>query len=207
MTRRAALNSQSGVSMVELLVVMVIIAIVVSLALLNRGNANEQFQRQNASRLLKAAFERARFDSVKRRADGSSDRPFAYVQVRNDGFTLRTFNDDVNSNPIAKDESTTFSSGIVLAHYASGTIPMTVSFNRRGETSGGVPQFYVCNIGCSSPDNADADLIVVTLTGTVNLLGGGATIPSFSNTSLAGSVSDTASINDDVIIPTPTPAP
>ena len=65
-------SGQAGISLVELLVVIVIIAIVASVALMRRGSANEQFQRQNASRELKTAFERARFDSVKRRADGGS---------------------------------------------------------------------------------------------------------------------------------------
>lgn len=201
----AKLNSQSGVSLVELLVVVVIISIVATLAVMSRGSANEQYQRQNGSRMLKAAFERARFDSVKRRADGTADRPLAHVVVRNNGFTLRTYSDDVNSNPVAKDESTNFSTGVVLAHYNSGLIPMTVTFNRRGETDGGVPQFYVCNVSCTSPTSATADLIIVTATGTVNLLGGSSTPPTFSNTALVGSTSNTASINEDVIIPTPTP--
>ena len=78
---------------------------------------------------------------------------------------------------------------------------MTVTFNRRGETAGGVPQFRVCNVSCASPTNATAETILVTPTGTVNILAGNATIPSFTNTALAGSTSNTASINYDVIIP------
>ena len=61
-------KSQAGVTIVELLVVCVIIAIIAGFALMQRGGANEQFQRQNVARELKFALERARFDSVKRRA-------------------------------------------------------------------------------------------------------------------------------------------
>ena len=198
---RRRFDDQTGWTLVELLVVISVIAIVASMALMQRGTTNERLQRQNASRELKVAFERARFDSVKRRADGTGSRPYAYVEVRSNGFTLRTYNDDVNANPVARDQSLTFPSGVVLTHYSSGTIPMTVTFNRRGETAGGVPQFRVCNVSCASPTNATAETILVTPMGTVNLLAGNANIPSFTNTALAGSTSNTASINDDVIIP------
>ena len=62
-------SHQSGVTLVELLVVIVVISILAGFALLQRGNANEQLRRQNAAQQLKVAFERARFDSVKRRAE------------------------------------------------------------------------------------------------------------------------------------------
>lgn len=197
----AKLHSQSGVSLIELIVVILVISVVATLALLNRGSANEQLQRQNASRQLKVAFERARFDSVKRRADGTTLRPFAYVEVRSNGFTLRTYNDVVNANPAPIDQPTSFATGVILAHYSGGTVPMTISFDRRGGTSGGEPRFRVCNVSCASPTNFNSDIVLVTPTGTVNLLGGGMSLPTFANTSLAGSTSNTASINDDVIIP------
>lgn len=203
------LTSQSGVSLVELLVVMIIIAVVASLAIIGRGGANETFQRQNGSRMLKAAFERARFDSVKRRADSATatdPRPFAYVQVRNNGFTLRTYTENSGGGaPIPKEEVTSFANGVVAAHQGGGTLPMTITFNRRGETGGGSPEFYVCEVSCASPTNQNADLVLVTVTGTVNLLPGAAPTPSFSNTMLNGSTSSTAGINFDVVIPTPTP--
>jgi prepilin-type N-terminal cleavage/methylation domain-containing protein len=51
--RQAKFHSQSGVSLVELLVVMIIIALVASIAFMSRGSANEIFQRQNGSYQLK----------------------------------------------------------------------------------------------------------------------------------------------------------
>src|SRR4051812_47613630 len=83
---------QSGVTFIELMVVIVIIAIVAAIALMQRGSADEQFKRQNVARNLKTAFERARFDSVKRRADSSSIPavPLAAVQIEATRFTLAT---------------------------------------------------------------------------------------------------------------------
>ena len=65
-------QGQDGTTLVEALVVILIISIVAAMAIMNRGSADEQFKRQNLARELKVAFERARFDSVKRRAEGAT---------------------------------------------------------------------------------------------------------------------------------------
>ena len=95
-------GAQEGWSLVELLVVIVIISVVASLALMQRGNANEQFKRQNVARELKVAY----------------------------------------------------------------------------------PEFMVCN-GASCPtapgDAASNNTVLVTATGTVNILGGGVAIPTFTD--------------------------
>ena len=196
----AKLNSQSGVSLVELMVVVLIIVIVVSIATMYRGSANEELQRQNGSRQLKELLERARFDSVKRRADGTTARPYAQVTVNANSVVLRTYNDVVNSNPSPRDQTINFAAGVIVAHYASGTLPLTITYNRRGEPTGDA-RFRVCNITCSNPTNATSDIVIVTPTGTVNLLSGGSTLPTFSNPTLTGSVNASDSINDDVVIP------
>src|SRR5258708_37051336 len=124
-------SSQDGVSHIELLVVIVIIAIVASLALMQRGSANEQFQRQNIARQLKVAFERARFDSVKRRAILGASQD--YVTVTPTEFTLRTYNTDVNGTAVASDQVTSLPSGIVIGRYDSATLTsMEIDFNMRG---------------------------------------------------------------------------
>jgi len=88
-------HGQSGVTLPELLMVMVIIAVVAGLALMQFGTARDQFRRQNLAQQLKQAFERARFDSVKRRADGVT--PYAKVVVNTGSFTLTT---DKNGNGV-----------------------------------------------------------------------------------------------------------
>jgi len=163
--------------------VIIIIAVVATLALMSRGSANSQFQRQNVARELKVAFERARFDSVKRRADSAATQ--AKVLVDAGVYTLTT---DINlngtlesSDDIAK---TVSGQNIVIAGSVGTTLPVTVRFNQRGEAvdSSGAsisPVFLVCNASCSSPTTANSNLVIVTPTGTVNLLAGNATVPTF----------------------------
>ena len=196
-------SSQSGLTLVELLVVIIIIAVVAALALMQRGSANEQFQRQNVARELKVAFERARFDSVKRRADTSATQ--AKVLVDAGVYTLTT---DINQNGTLESSDdiarTISSQNIVIAGSGGTSIPLTVRFNQRGEAvdASGVsisPVFLVCNVSCSSPTNANANIVLVTPTGTVNLLSGGATPPTFSaptitNVSVGTGISNMVSV-------------
>jgi len=176
-------TNESGVSYVELLVVIIIIVVVCALAFMKRGSANEQFQRQNVARELKVALERARFDSVKRRADTSGTQ--AKVLVDAGVYTLTT---DINLNGTLESSDdivrTISSQNIVIAGSGGTTVPVTVRFNQRGEPvdSSGVsisPTFLVCNVSCSSPTIANSNIVVLTPTGTVNLLVGGSTIPTF----------------------------
>ena len=201
MVQKVTLNSESGVTLVELMVVTVIIAIFVTIAMLSGIGSNEQFARQNASRQLKEAFERARFDSVKRRADDDTLRPYASVEVRSDGFTLRTFRDhdnDPNTAPVAKDQIYPIANGIAIEHYASGTMPMTVKFNRRGEVVVGDPRFRVTEMQYDS-----SEVVIVAPTGTVNLVGavGNNVNFNFNTPTLSGNPAPGEKINDDVIIP------
>lgn len=202
------MNRQSGASLVELMVVALIIVIVASLAFMNGGTANEQFQRQNASRMLKAALERARFDSVKRRAVDNNTK--AYVQIAGTTFTLYT---DINLNGLVTDagdaSQTTVANGITIRRYDGAAFTSSndkVVFNMRGEVPmSPAPQFVICNGTC--PANLDltpavADILIVTPTGTVNLLPGGpGAIPTFTNPTLSGSTSTTDGIDPDVTVP------
>jgi hypothetical protein len=177
----------------------VLVAILSAFALMQRGAANEQLVRQNAAQQLKSAFERARFDSVKRRAATIDVQ--ARVIVTPTSYTLRTFNNDVNGNPVAADVVTNLPTGIVIGLYDED--PLTsqeVVFNMRGETPASPsPQFYVCNVNCTSPTNAKANLLIVTPTGTVNLLQGSATLPSFGAPAV-NSVNNSTGINPDAVL-------
>ena len=195
------LDSQAGVSLVELLVVTAIIAVVASIAFLQQGSANAQFQRQNASRELKVAFERARFDSVKRRVDGTI--PYAAVIVDETQFTLVT---DSNSDGDVLDPAdqvvVVFAPNIRLAARTGLNLPLTVNFNRRGEPSVSSPEFVICNGTCdfSNDTPSNADILLVTPTGTVNLLPGGSPIPSFTAPSQT-SISNSSGIEPLVRLP------
>jgi prepilin-type N-terminal cleavage/methylation domain-containing protein len=202
---------QSGLTVAELLVVMVVIAILAGFALMQRGSADEQFKRQNAAQGLKSALERARSDSVKRRADTSAVQ--AKVVVGTSSITLAT---DKNQDGVVNsaDEQVTDLSGlnVVIAGDAGVSLPVTVSYNQRGEATavdlvGDVaPIFWICNISCSSPTVENSNIVLVTPTGTVNLLPGGAEIPTFSPPSGITSVPPGNSINNyAAVTPSPTP--
>ena len=153
-------NTEAGVTVVELLVVCVVIAIIAGIAMMQRGSANEQFQRQNVARELKFAFERARFDSVKRRADATSNR--AKVVVDSGSFTLTTYRTSDGITFTAEDFQTSFAAqNVVIAGQGGSSVPMTIYFDQRGETVDSVSAaisaaFYVCNASCASPGRARA---------------------------------------------------
>src|SRR5687767_13154828 len=62
-------NPQGGFSLIEVFIVLVIIGIVTTFALLTFGSSKVDLHRQAVAREFKIYLERARFDSVKRRAD------------------------------------------------------------------------------------------------------------------------------------------
>lgn len=184
MTRRTNnFNGESGVSLIETLVVFIIIAIVAALALMQSGNANQQLKRQNIARELKVALERGRFDSVKRRAENASTQ--AKVNVAATSFTLTTDVDLNGTLESSDDVMTAFGAqNIVVEGYGGISLPYVVRFNQRGEpvAENGAsisPVFLVCNGGCSSPNSANSNIVILTPTGTVNLLPGGSSVPAF----------------------------
>ena len=65
---KVGFNSQSGKSLIEILVVLAVGGILVAMAVVRMTNAQSNLQRQNLAREFKVNLERARFDAVKRRA-------------------------------------------------------------------------------------------------------------------------------------------
>jgi len=200
------LTSQSGVSLVELIVVILVISIVASLALMSRGSANEQFQRQNASRELKVAFERARFDSVRRRAFppvniGDPD-PRARVVVNAASFEL-WLDKDLNGNAVDAEKVTIPIPAGIVYEANVGTLPRTIFFNHRGEAEPSADAdrvFLACNGACSSAAPNFKDVILVTRTGTVNLLTGGS-VPTPFPSPPTSTVGTSESVDPFVVLP------
>lgn len=200
-------QAHDGLSLVELLVVVAIIALVASLALMSGGTTNKTFRRQEVAKELKVAFERARFDSVKRRADSSTTQ--AYVEIFPDSFTLRVDQNQDGTLNSSDDKVYTFPAGVVADGYGFSVTSSgaRVNFNRRGEANvvgGGNPQFMICN-GATCPtqpgDALTTNTVLVTPTGTVNLLSGGVAIPTFSNPSVDTSASSNSNIRNEVRLP------
>ena len=201
---RSTFSEQSGLSLIELLVVMVIITIIGTIALMQRGSANEQLKRQNAATQLKNAFERARFDSVKRRPDLTAAQ--AKVDISVNGYTLTT-DLDLNGVLTSSDDRVTdlIPQRIQIKDYNGGFLPKTVYYNKRGEAvdingSPISPIFYVCNITCNSPNPDNSNILLVTPTGTVNLLPGGTQLPTFGVPAIS-SVPTNTGVNPDSVTP------
>ena len=105
-------SPQSGFSLIEVFIVLVIMGILTTLALLQLGTSRVDFQRQRISLEFKVYLERARFDSVKRRAEGVGP---ANVVVEDDKFTLRTDTD--LDTPGLESIETTLPPNVSIARY------------------------------------------------------------------------------------------
>ncbi|HJS51561.1 MAG TPA: prepilin-type N-terminal cleavage/methylation domain-containing protein [Pyrinomonadaceae bacterium] len=202
------IRRQDGMTVVEVLVVVIIIAVIAAFAIMQKGSANEQFQRQNVAHELKVAFERARFDSVKRRAEGAGP---AEVFIETDRFTLRT-DSDLSTDGL-ESTVTALPPNISIAIFEGVTGDVTVAFDKRGETTttgATTPAFLVCNGTCTANDDspANSNIVLITATGTVNLLPGGATLQTFNAPTVAAPIGDAANIDLNSwaqLTPTPTP--
>ncbi|MDQ6788867.1 MAG: prepilin-type N-terminal cleavage/methylation domain-containing protein [Acidobacteriota bacterium] len=202
--------SQRGFSLIELMIVLVITAVLVTLAIARFGGAKNQVKRQNISRELKVNLERARFDSVKRRAVSAAEQ--AQVKIINaTSYTVRT---DLNQNGTAADASDTrtidFSgqNGINLVGN-NLVFPITITFDQYGRataTDGTTPTpqtitpiFTICNDVCTAANATSntADVIYVSPSGTVAMLSGGASQPTFQDPTVT-TVASTYNINPNV---------
>src|SRR5215204_4466830 len=99
MKRSSVFQTQAGFSVVEMLIAVVIIMILVTFAVLQFGASAASLERQNVARAFKVSLERARFDSVKRRAAVCSEMSrveiwsptsFSLVTDRNQNGTIET---------------------------------------------------------------------------------------------------------------------
>ena len=195
-------DPQSGKSLIELMLVLIIVGVLVTISITRFGQAEVKFQRQNIARALKVYLERARFDSVKRRATGTADM----ARVTLTGATSYTFTNDMNQNGrIDANESTIIdfsgrSATQILGNNLS--FPVTIRFDQRGQAtatnSAGTeitPTFTVCEcttLSNSNPQNAS--VISVSPTGTVAMLLGGQTMPTFQSPNVTN-VNSNSNIN------------
>ncbi len=199
-------SNDLGFSAVELVVVFLIIGIIGAIAVMRLASPNQQFKRQNGARQLKVAFERARFDSVKRHAAGAGP---ATVVVNSGSYTLTTDNNQDGTFQSSESVVTDFSAqSISISGYSSLTLPVTVTFNQRGEATAKdatnatvTPQFRVCHGTCSQSSGvSDSNNVVVTPTGTVNMLTGDASVPTFANANVT-SIGTSTGISNKVSLP------
>jgi prepilin-type N-terminal cleavage/methylation domain-containing protein len=212
------IHDQRGWTLVELLVVIAIISVVASLALMQRGNTNEVFKSHNVAYGLKNAFERARFDSVKRRPTETGTDLSAYVSVANTAFTMATDRNSDGALVTADNITTNFSAENITIQYLTGpsavNMPAKITFNQRGEPTSKnslgadvAPAFLICNGTCAGGRTAaNSNIVLVTASGTVNLLPGDAGVPAF-NIPPVSTIPGTDVINDLISFLGAPPAP
>ena len=195
-------NSQSGMSLIEIVVVLVIVGILATMAIVRFDSSRVNLTRQNVVKELKTYLERARFDSVKRRA-GTSDNDKSRVVIRNaTSFDVIT---DLNQNgTIEGGEVRTINfSGSQSKFVGNLVYPITITFDRHGhvEAKNNLnqeidPFFTICDKGCSNLETANtgnSSGISISPSGTVAILAGGETQPTFNSPTVSNANSNEVS--------------
>jgi Tfp pilus assembly protein FimT len=190
-------RNQAGFSVVEVLIVVVIIMILAAFAVMQFGASAANLERQNVAREFKVNLERARFDSVKRRATGCAD--MSRVEITGPTtFQLVTDRDQNGTlNPATETTRVDFTAAgrVLIVDDPAPTYPIVFRFDQRGNVSSGscgsetpadTPTTF-CQVPCTAAtaSSNNASLIYVSPTGTVSMLAGGESIPSFSAPSVA----------------------
>lgn len=209
-------NSQNGKSIVELIIVLLVLAIIVVFALAPFNNSKTSFRRQNFAREMKVSLERARSDSIKRRA--TAENSMARVTINSaTSFSLST---DLNQNQIIESSEikqvSLADSGVKIVG-DNLVFPITVKFDRRGfmtATNGAgtqiTPNFTVCeNCTASTATSKNSNIVSISPTGTVLMMKGGEIVPTF-QTPTVSTVNDGSHINSLAVVsasPQPTATP
>lgn len=204
-------ESQYGFSLAELLVVVVILGVLAAFAIIALGNSTSSIERQNVAKQFKISLERARFDSVKRRADYCEN--MSRVEITSaTSFTLLT---DANQNgalePDMETRTIKFSSQDIISIVADPplTYPIVIRFDKRGNASSGAcgaetavntPTIF-CTMPCTaaSANASNSNVVFVSRTGTVALMGGGSDAPAFTAPAI-GSIDNSNQINPMLVV-------
>lgn len=218
-------NAQSGKSLIEMLIILAVGGILVAMAVTRMTSAQANMERQNLAREFKVNLERARFDAVKRRAVSLTDMtrimvtsPTSYkvwLDLNQNG-ALETSEERAISFADRSDVKI-FVAGVDLTETA-----VTIRFDRFGNTTtvindGSIvsPVFTFCEGVCTleTATVVNSNIISLSSTGTVAMLNGGETLPTFEDPTVTD-VNTGTSINkwvvirdDDATLPIPTGTP
>jgi len=182
---------QSGFSIVELLIVLAMVGILTTLAIMQFRSSKTDFERQNITHEFKVYLERARFDSVKRRAVDAAQMS-RIVLNSSSSFTAAldfdgngVLDSDGNGIPDPSDvRQVDFTQRSQTQILVTDTLnyPVTIRFDQRGhvtstDSAGNDvdPVFTICSKNCTGPTQNNSDLSVLSLStsGTVAILRGG----------------------------------
>jgi prepilin-type N-terminal cleavage/methylation domain-containing protein len=217
-------TTQKGASVVEMLIVLAVLGIIVTFAVMQYGRSRENFTRQNIAREFKVYLERARFDSVRRRANTCND--MSSVTINSSTSFSVSIDRNQNGTVERPDETSTidFSGPNNVTVVGNGlTLPVTIRFDERGRaflrsdcdpsslTTATVPLFYFCNGTCTAATATDdnANAIFISPAGTVAMMSGSSTMPTFSDPTVTNVAVGTGIDNRLTVWtgtpPTPTP--
>jgi len=209
--KKTEFNAQSGKSLLEIIIVLAVGGILVSMAVVRMINAQSNMERQYLAREFKVNLERARYDAVKRRAINAADMTRITITT---ATTYKVWI-DLNQNGILDaEEERTVSFGDRSNVKILGTdlvFPVTITFNQFGntETLNGesptpkkiAPVFTFCEGECTleTATVANSNVIAVSATGTVAMLNGGETVPTF-DAPVITDIGDSTAVNDWVVV-------
>lgn len=131
--KRPKLSNAAGLSLVELLVVITLVALVSSFALVNFAKSNRTFKVAGATRTLSAYLEKARVDSVRRHGGATINiNSTSSYTVNLDFGTGAT-----TSRTITLPANTTLSYKLPPAttSISPSTTPITITYDWRGRTA------------------------------------------------------------------------
>ncbi len=185
-------RAQNGKSVMELLIVLTVIIILVTIAVAQFGNAGVNLDRQNIAREFKVSLERARFDSVKRRAIDCDNMSRVTITSASSFSLLMDLNQNGTIETATEARVVDFADRSDVRIVGEDTsFPVTIRFDRRGSVSSGpcsapvddVPEVVFCNTPCTmtTANASNSNIIFVSPTGTASMMTGGTTVPTFSS--------------------------
>src|SRR5215213_7957667 len=212
-------NAQSGKTLVEMIIVLAVGGILVSMAVTRMINAQSNLERQNLAREFKVNLERARFDAVKRRALDLADMTRITINTETSYKVLIDLNQN-GSLETTEERTISFSDRSNVKILGTDLVfPVTIRFDRFGNTttvngSGDTisPVFTFCEGECTleTATVANSNIISLSSTGTVAMLNGGETLPTFEDPTVTAvntgtAVNDWVVVRDDDAVPLPIP--
>jgi prepilin-type N-terminal cleavage/methylation domain-containing protein len=188
-------TSQFGYSLIEILIVLAIMAILVTFAVMALGTSAESIERQNIAKGFKVALERARFDSIKRRATDCSKQ--ARVEITGaSSYSVITDQDQNDTIDLDYETAATDFTGRGNTEITSpdlSSLPIVFRFDERGQATSGpcdaptavVSSVRFCQMPCTTPGVDNSSLIFISSTGTSAFLSGDSAVPSFDDPTIA----------------------
>jgi Tfp pilus assembly protein FimT len=210
-------SSESGKSIMELLIVLAVAAILVTMAVAQFGGASNNLERQNIAREFKVSLERARFDSVRRRADVCDDMARVVIRTATSFEVVMDMNQNGTIEPSIETRTIDFTNSSNVEIVGSSlAFPITIRFDQRGNSSSGtcasptaaVAETVFCNLPCvaATANAQNSNIVFVSPTGTAAMMRGGDSVPTFAEPAVTD-VDGEKLINPLVAVWDPDPSP